>query len=120
MAPSLGVEVTPIGVRDAGEIERGIGAIAHMSNAGLVVIGSALTNAHRHSIISLAARHKLPAIYWGMVAYSPMGQVFWISFGWGPATWIASLGARSLPSFRCKHRQSTSWSSIYRRRRHWV
>ena len=79
MAPSLGVEVTPIGVRDAGEIEHGIGAIAHMSNAGLVVIGSALTNAHRHSIISLAARHKLPAIYWermvtkdgGLFSYGP-------------------------------------------------
>jgi putative ABC transport system substrate-binding protein len=42
MAPTVGVEVTPIGVRDAGEIERGIGAIARMSNAGLIVTGSSL------------------------------------------------------------------------------
>jgi ABC-type uncharacterized transport system substrate-binding protein len=64
MAPTVGVEVTPIGVRDGGEIERGIGALAHMPNAGLVVIGSALTVVHRHLIIALAARHKLPAIYY--------------------------------------------------------
>jgi putative ABC transport system substrate-binding protein len=54
MAPSLGVEVTPIGVRDAGEIERGIEALARMSNAGLVVSGSALTVVHRHLIVALA------------------------------------------------------------------
>jgi putative ABC transport system substrate-binding protein len=79
MAPTLGVEVTPIGVRDAREIERGIGAIASMSNAGLIVTGSSLTVAHRHLIIALAARHKLPAIYYeryvvkdgGLLSYGP-------------------------------------------------
>jgi putative ABC transport system substrate-binding protein len=65
MAPTVGVEVTPIGVRDAGEIERGIGALARISNAGLVVIGSSLTWVHHHLIIALAAQHKLPAIYSG-------------------------------------------------------
>jgi len=63
MTPTVGVEVTPIGVRDAGEIERGIGALARISNAELIVIGSALTAVHRHLIIALAAQHKLPAIY---------------------------------------------------------
>src|SRR5262245_56911831 len=79
MAPTLGVEVTPIGVRDAREIERGIGAIANMSNAGLIVTGSSLTVAHRHLIIALAARHNLPAIYYeryivkdgGLLSYGP-------------------------------------------------
>jgi putative ABC transport system substrate-binding protein len=79
MAPTVGVEVTPIGVRDAGEIERGIGALAGISNAGLIVIGSALTWVHRHLIIALAARHKLPAIYnqrfpvkdGGLLSYGP-------------------------------------------------
>src|SRR5215468_7101018 len=65
MAPTVGVEVTPIGVRDAGEIERGIGALARISNAGLVVIGSSLTWVHHNLIIALAAQHKLPAIYSG-------------------------------------------------------
>jgi ABC-type uncharacterized transport system substrate-binding protein len=79
MAPSLGLEVTPIGVRDAGEIERGIGALARMSNAGLVVTGSSLILMHRHLIVSLAARHKLPAIFYerlivkdgGLLSYGP-------------------------------------------------
>jgi len=68
MAPTVGVKATPIGVRDAGEIERGIGALARMSSAGLVVIGSALTVVHRRSIIDLAARYKLPAIYYERLA----------------------------------------------------
>jgi len=78
-APTVGVEVTPIGVRDAGEIERGVGALAGISNAGLVVIGSALTVVHRHLIIALAAQYNLPAIYTerfvvkdgGLISYGP-------------------------------------------------
>ena len=79
MAPTLGVEVTPVGVRDAAEIERGIGTIARMSNAGLIVTGSSLAVVHRHLIIALAARYKLPAIYYergpvrdgGLLSYGP-------------------------------------------------
>jgi putative tryptophan/tyrosine transport system substrate-binding protein len=79
MAPNLGVEVTPIGMRDVGEIERGIGAIARISNVGLVVTASPLTVGHRHLIIALAAQHKLPAIYYarylvkegGLFSYGP-------------------------------------------------
>jgi ABC-type uncharacterized transport system substrate-binding protein len=79
MAPSLGLEVTPIGVGDAGEIERRIGALAHMSNAGLVVTGSSLILMHRHLIVDLAARHKLPAVFYerlivkdgGLLSYGP-------------------------------------------------
>jgi len=61
--PSLGVEVTPVNLRDAPEIERALADFARTSNGGLIVTGSALSNVHHKLIITLAARHKLPAIY---------------------------------------------------------
>jgi putative ABC transport system substrate-binding protein len=63
VAPSLGVEVIPINVRDATEIERAVTAFARSSNGGLIVTASALSVVHRELIITLAARHKLPAVY---------------------------------------------------------
>ena len=63
VAPSLGVEVSPVNVRDAGEIERAITAFARSLNGGLIVTGSALADVHRDLIVALAARHKLPALY---------------------------------------------------------
>jgi putative ABC transport system substrate-binding protein len=63
VAPSLGVELSPIDVRDAGEIERAITAFAREPNGGLIVTGSALATTHRDLIIALAARHRLPAVY---------------------------------------------------------
>jgi ABC-type uncharacterized transport system substrate-binding protein len=79
VAPSLGVEVTPINVRDSGDIERDVAAFARAPNRGLIVTGSALATAHRGLIIKLAARHKLPAVYYtrffvtdgGLIAYGP-------------------------------------------------
>jgi len=62
-APSIGIEVSPVNVRDAGEIERDIAFFARSSNGGLIVTGSALVQLHRNLIITLAARHRLPAIY---------------------------------------------------------
>jgi putative ABC transport system substrate-binding protein len=62
-APSLGVEVTPVNLRDAPGIERALADFARTSNGGLIVTGSALSNVHHKLIITLAARHKLPAIY---------------------------------------------------------
>jgi putative ABC transport system substrate-binding protein len=78
-APSLGVELRTVGVRDAGEIERAITAFARSSNGGLIVTGSPLTLVHRHLIITLAARHRLPAVYpfryfatsGGLISYGP-------------------------------------------------
>ena len=64
VAPSLGVEVSPVNVRDAGEIERAVTAFARASNGGVIVTGSALAGVHRDLIITLAARHKLPAVYY--------------------------------------------------------
>ena len=62
-ASSLGVEVSAINVRDAGEIERAAAAFAGSANGGLIVTGDVLATAHGDLIITLAARHKLPAVY---------------------------------------------------------
>jgi len=64
VAPSLGVELRPIDVHDEKEIERAVTAFARSANGGLIITGSALTALHRDLIITLAARHKLPAVYW--------------------------------------------------------
>ena len=79
VAPSLGVEVSPVNVRDASEIERAITAFARPPNGGLIVTASALAIVHRNLIITLAARHKLPAVYFervlrhrgGLISYGP-------------------------------------------------
>src|SRR5262249_21718643 len=62
-APSFGVELRPVDVRDAGEIERGLTAMARSSNGGLIVTGSAPAAVHRDLIITLADRQQLPPIY---------------------------------------------------------
>jgi putative ABC transport system substrate-binding protein len=63
VAPSLGVELTPIDLRDAGELERAVAVFARSSNGGMIVTGSALTVHHRDLIVALANRYKLPAVY---------------------------------------------------------
>jgi putative tryptophan/tyrosine transport system substrate-binding protein len=79
VAPSFGVELSPIDVRDAGEIERAVTAFARSPNDGLLVTGSALATVHRGLIVALAARHRLPAVYTlrlfvaggGLISYGP-------------------------------------------------
>jgi putative ABC transport system substrate-binding protein len=63
VAPSFGVELSPVNVRDAPEIERAVAAFARGSNGGLIVSASGLAIVHRDLIITLAARHRLPAVY---------------------------------------------------------
>ena len=63
VAPSFGVELTPVSVRVPGEIERGIANLARFTNAGLIVTASAAAVFHRDLIIRLAARYRLPAVY---------------------------------------------------------
>jgi putative ABC transport system substrate-binding protein len=60
---SLGVEISAAAVRDAGEIDRAIEAVAREPNAGLIVQGGPAIFLHRQQIIALAARHRLPAVY---------------------------------------------------------
>lgn len=79
MAPSVSVEVIPVNVRDAGEIERAVADFARSGNGGLIPTSSAAALRYRDLIITLAARHKLPAIYWerffvtsgGLISYGP-------------------------------------------------
>jgi putative ABC transport system substrate-binding protein len=79
VARSVGVEVSPLNLHDAGETERAIAAFARSSNGGLIVAGSALANVQRNLIIGLAARHRLPAVYFerlyvasgGLISYGP-------------------------------------------------
>ena len=63
IAPSVGMEAIPFDMRDAAEIERAITAFAQSGNGGMIVTASAFANVHRELLIALAARHKLPAIY---------------------------------------------------------
>jgi ABC-type uncharacterized transport system substrate-binding protein len=62
-APALGVELTSIDLRDAGEIERTVAAFARQPNGGLIVTTGARGYAHRELIVKLAAQHRLPAVY---------------------------------------------------------
>jgi putative tryptophan/tyrosine transport system substrate-binding protein len=78
-AQSLGVEVSPVSIRDAGEIERAVAAFARSANSGLIVTPSAGTSVHQNLIIALAAQHRLPAVYalrsnvagGGLISYGP-------------------------------------------------
>jgi putative ABC transport system substrate-binding protein len=79
VAPSVGIEVSPVNVRDAGEVERAVKAFARSSNVGLIMTASPLTATHRDLVIMLAAQHKLPAVYYnrsfadagGLISYGP-------------------------------------------------
>jgi putative ABC transport system substrate-binding protein len=64
VAPSLGVELTPVNVRDAAEMERAVAAFARSSHGGLILTASPLAALQRNLIVTLAARHKLPAFYY--------------------------------------------------------
>ena len=78
-APSAGVELSPINMRDAGEIERAVAAFARNANAGLIVPASGLAALHLNLIVAVAAQHKLPCVYWerafvdagGLISYGP-------------------------------------------------
>ena len=74
-APSLGVEVKPVNMRDAEEIERGVTAFARSPNGGLIVTASPAATRHRDLIITLAARHKLPAVYYERIFVAAGGLV---------------------------------------------
>ena len=79
VAPSLGVEVNPVNVREASGIERAVAAFARSGNGGLIVTSGGSSQLHRGLIVPLAARHKLPAVYperayvaaGGLISYGP-------------------------------------------------
>jgi putative ABC transport system substrate-binding protein len=79
VAPSVGVDVIPVNLGDAVEIEREVAAFAQSANGGLILTASALSAVHRDLIVTLAAQHKLPAVYQecnyvaagGLISYGP-------------------------------------------------
>jgi putative ABC transport system substrate-binding protein len=79
VAPAIGLDVSPLNMGNAAEIERAVAVFAQTANGGLIVSSSALTVVHRDLIITLAARHKLPAVYFqrffvasgGLISYGP-------------------------------------------------
>jgi ABC-type uncharacterized transport system substrate-binding protein len=79
VAPSVGVDVSAINMRDAGELEHAVTAFARRPNGGLILTASALAAVHRDLVVSLAARYKLPTVYvsrvfvagGGLVSYGP-------------------------------------------------
>jgi ABC-type uncharacterized transport system substrate-binding protein len=112
VAPSFRVEATPIDVRNADDIERAIADFARTANGGLIVIANPVALIHRRLIVSLAAQHNLPTVYFlrvfvkdgGLISYgpdpvAPYGQA---------AGLIASSRARSPPIFRCRRQPRTS------------
>jgi putative tryptophan/tyrosine transport system substrate-binding protein len=92
VAPSLGVEVSsPVGLRDTGEIERGVAAFARLENGGLIVTPASFALVHRDLIIKLAAQHRLPTIYpfrlfandGGLLSYGPdVVDQYWRAAGY--------------------------------------
>jgi putative tryptophan/tyrosine transport system substrate-binding protein len=75
IAPSFGMEVTPVNVRDSSEIEHAITTFARTSRDGLIVTASALTVFHRDLIIALAARYKLPTVYFQRIFVTSGGLI---------------------------------------------
>src|SRR5262245_28164123 len=113
VAPSLGVELRPADMRNAGEIERAITAFAGSSNGGLIVTGSPSATIHRNLIITPAGRVQVPAAksdrFYVTGGGLPMGLITSTDAGAPPATSTASSRARSPLTYRYRRRPSTSW-----------
>jgi putative ABC transport system substrate-binding protein len=85
-APSLGIDVSPVNMHDPDEIERALTSFARASKGGLIVTGSGLAVGNRDLIVTLAARHKLPAVYF---------ERFFVAAGG-----LASYGADIIEQYR--------------------
>jgi len=122
VAPSLGIEVSSIGVRES-EIERAVTAFAGSSNRGLIMTPTPYTAPVRNLIIALAARHKLPTVYYQrflsspLAAWRPMVLISSTNIGGQLGTLTVFSRARSPLTCRCRRRPSTSWCSTSRPRR---
>jgi ABC-type uncharacterized transport system substrate-binding protein len=113
-AQLLGVEVTAVDARDAGDIERGVAAFARSANGGLIIMPGASASVHGALIIALAARYKLPAIYpfryhatgGGLISYA---LIMSSRSGPQPAMSTVFLRARSQLTFPFRRRRNSSW-----------
>jgi putative ABC transport system substrate-binding protein len=117
MAPSMGVELSLINIRDAAQIELDIASFARSPNGGLIVTATPLASQHRQLIIRLAGDHKLPAVYFeryfvtggGLISY---GAHMVDQFQRAAAYVDRILKGEKPPIFRCKPQPNTSWRSI--------
>ena len=122
VAPAAGMEVVPIDVREAAEVERRLAAFASAPNGGVIATASARVVVHRDLVVALAARHRLPVIYHrrafvqigGLISYGPKSSPSSPRRAAMPA---ASSTARSRPTCRCRLRPSMSLRSIFEPRR---
>ena len=119
VAPSVGVDVSPINMSDAAEIERDVAAFAGSANGGLILTASALSALHQDLIITLAARYSCPRSTTNAhtsppADWSRMGRISSTSIGAQPATSTASSRAKNQPICRCRRRPNTNWWSILR------
>ena len=101
MASSLRVEVNPINLLDAGEIERAVAAFARMPNGGLILTASGAAIRHRDLVVALAARHKLPAVYWERFFVAAGGLA---SYGADLVGGVAGCGACAAARAHATHR----------------
>jgi putative ABC transport system substrate-binding protein len=114
VAPSFGVELTPVNVRDTSDIERAIAAFARSPDGGLIVTASILAVLHRDFLVTLAAQQKLPAVYFDRIFVAAGGL---ISYGPDqsdtsrarPVTLTVSSRARNPLTCRFRPPPSTIW-----------
>jgi putative ABC transport system substrate-binding protein len=125
VAPSRGVEVVPVNMRDDAVMERSVAAFARFGNGGLIVTAGAAAIVGRELIPALAAKQKLPTVYPAREfvisgAWSRMLLTLSTSTDARHLTWIVSSGVRSLLTCQSRHRPNTSWCSILKPLRHWA
>ena len=113
-APALKVEVSPVDIRNGGEIERALTEFARSPNGGLILTSSALANVQRDLIIRLAAKLRRPrstlfSFSRVLAASQPTGPIRSIRIAARPATLTASSRAKNRPTCPCSRRPSTSW-----------
>jgi putative tryptophan/tyrosine transport system substrate-binding protein len=122
VAPSLAVELVASHVETAADIERAIESFARVSDSGLVLPPDATTIAHRDLVITLAARHRLPASTRSnssssAVVSCPTGRIRTTCFGWRHPIATASCAATNPPTFQCRPRPNLKRPSTLERRR---
>ena len=121
-ASSSRVELSAIDTRDVGEIERALGALAQEPNGGVIIAATSSAVAHLELIISLTMRYRLPNVY-AFSYYPARGALLRTDLiqsanSHAPLVMsIVSLRGRGPLTFRCRHPQSTNWSSISRPRK---
>jgi hypothetical protein len=110
VAPSVGMEVTAIGLRDASDIERAVAKFATVPNGGLILTASALSVLHHGLVVALAARFKLPTIYYRRFFVNAGGLV---SYGYDVVEHFRGAGQRRRHTFICSECHGTERRVVF-------